>query len=102
MAGLTVTILDPRVAPPTRPADAPLLLGRPLTGARVGLRLDHKWRSWFTVLDCWEPLLQAAGASTHRVVADVHLPGAAPGATPRADLDEWCRLVDCAVIGLGN
>ena len=75
-------------------------LGRPVAGVRVGLRMDQSWRSWFTVLDEWERLLHADGAHVHRFVAGDRV---GPGADrTRSDLEEWSRLVEVGVVGLGN
>jgi hypothetical protein len=95
-----IVILDP-TAPPMDDAtwDAPRV-GRPLRGLTVGLRLDESWRCYYTVLDAWESLLREAGAEVERFV--VHARVATAGAQMRDDLDEWRRLVDCAVVGLGN
>ncbi len=95
-----VQILDPRVTfdddevAPTYDVDGPL------TGLAVGLRLDHAWRSYMVVVEEWDRLLQADGA-----IPKVHWTGERvgdAGEQTRADLDEWGRLVDCAVVGLGN
>jgi hypothetical protein len=110
-----LTILDPRAEPRAEPraghaapASAAPTAARPagrtaaasLAGRTVGLRLDRSWRSYETVLDVWEPALRAGDADVERVVVDARVAGA--GARMRDDLHEWRRLVDCAVVGLGN
>jgi hypothetical protein len=75
-------------------------LGRPVSGVKVGMRLDSSWRSYFTVVDAWEALLQADGAQVSRLVTGERVgPG---GEQTRTDLDDWSRLVECGVVGLGN
>lgn len=90
---------------PTAPADRATTsetfdLGRPLQGAVVGLRLDQSWRSYFTVVEVWEERLRADGADVRTFVAGDRV--GPQGASTRADLDEWSRLVECGVVGLGN
>jgi hypothetical protein len=116
MSARRITILDPRAEPlashPSpaaadtadatacaEPAARTTAVGS-LAGRTVGLRLDRSWRSYETVLDVWEPALRAGGASVARVVVDARVAGA--GERMRDDLHEWRRLVDCAVVGLGN
>jgi hypothetical protein len=75
-------------------------LGRPLTGVRVGLRLDRSWRSYFTVVDVWTALFEARGATVHVLFTGDR---AGPEAEQtRNDLEEWSRLVEVGVVGLGN
>ena len=51
--------------PPPEPDEgsSTFTLDRPLTGVVVGLRLDRAWRSYITVVDVWEQLLKADGAT---------------------------------------
>jgi hypothetical protein len=76
------------------------LLDRALDGVVVGLRSDHSWRSYFVVLEVWEHLLRADGADV-RVLWTGDRVGP-QGEQTRADVDEWSRLVECGVVGLGN
>jgi hypothetical protein len=95
-----IKILDP-TARPEDEAGAPTYdLGRSLDGVKVGLRLDRSWRSYFVVLDAWEKLLVEAGASVHRIVVSERVGD--EGARLRNDLDEWAKLIDIGVVGLGN
>ena len=71
-----------------------------VTGKLVGLRLDNNWRSFFPVVDVWEDLLVADGARVHRVVTGERTGPHA--AQTRADIDQWSRLVEVGVVGLGN
>jgi len=75
-------------------------LARPVRGARIGLRLDPAWRSYYTVVDEWTRLLEADGAAVHVLVAGERVGPTAVQA--RADIDEWARLIEVGVIGLGN
>ena len=75
-------------------------LGRRLDGVQVGLRYDNSWRSYFTVVDEWERRLRADGADVIRLLAGDRV---GPGAEQtRSDVDEWSRLVEVGVVGLGN
>jgi len=76
------------------------LLDRPMTGVVVGLRSDFSWRSYFAVVEVWEQLLRADGADV-RVLWTGDRAGP-QGEQTRADVDEWSRLVECGVVGLGN
>ena len=95
-----ITILDPTAPPAQREPWVAPRLGRSLRGLIVGLRLDRSWPCYDVVLDTWERALIREGARVERFVADARV--AAEGARLRDDLDEWSRLVDCAVVGLGN
>jgi hypothetical protein len=95
-----MVILDP-TAPSEDDAGAPTYdLGRPLDGVTVGLRLDKSWRCYYVVLDEWERRLTEAGARVERLTVGERV--GADGEKTRNDIDDWARLVDCAVIGLGN
>jgi len=94
-----------QVLVPTPPAEAAgtsatFSLGGRLAGVKVGLRLDASWRSYFTVVDVWERRLREQHAEPIRWMAGDRT--GTSGEQTRADLDEWARLVDCGVIGLGN
>ena len=93
-------ILDPRVPPDDSPGAPAYDLGRPLAGTTVGLRLDRTWRSYTIVIEEWQRLLAAAGA-TPRILYTGERVGDA-GERTRSDLDDWSRLIDCGVVGLGN
>ncbi len=90
---------------PTPPADAEARstvfdLGRTIAGVTVGLRLDHSWRSYYTVVDTWTALLERDGAAV-RVLWTGDRVGP-EGEQTRNDLEEWSRLVEVGVVGLGN
>ncbi|HXY92305.1 MAG TPA: hypothetical protein VEP49_07510 [Acidimicrobiia bacterium] len=75
-------------------------LDRPVDGVVVGLRADHSWRSYFAVVDVWEDLLRRDGAVVRALWAGDRV--GPQGEQTRADVEEWSRLVECGVVGLGN
>jgi hypothetical protein len=75
-------------------------LARPVRGVHIGLRLDPAWRSYYKVVDEWTRLFEAAGAEIHVLVAGERVGPTA--AQARADIDDWARLIEVGVIGLGN
>jgi hypothetical protein len=73
---------------------------RGLSGTAVGLRLDHSWRSYYTVVEVWTALLERDGATVHVLWTGDR---AGPEADQtRDDVEEWSRLVEIGVVGLGN
>jgi hypothetical protein len=95
-----IEILLP-TAPDTAEATSPTWsLGRPVDGVIVGLRTDYSWRSYFSVIDVWEKLLRRDGADVRVLWAGDRV--GPQGEQTRADVEEWSRLVECGVIGLGN
>jgi len=96
----TITILDPRVIPPRDDETATYNVGGPIAGKTVGLRLDHAWRSYIAIVDEWEDMLEADGATP--VLLWVGERVGDEGEKTRADLEEWSRLIDIGVVGLGN
>ena len=90
---------------PTPPADADerstvFNLGRAVAGATLGLRLDKSWRSYYVVVDTWTELLERDGAKVRVLWAGDR---AGPEAEQtRDDVDEWSRLIEVGVVGLGN
>jgi len=96
----TITILDPRVIPPRDPETPTYKVDGPITGKTVGLRLDHAWRSYIAIVDEWENMLKADGATPMLLWVGERVGG--EGEKTRADLDEWSRLIDVGVVGLGN
>jgi hypothetical protein len=75
-------------------------VARPLDGVVVGLRTDRSWRSYYAVIDVWEQKLRADGADVRVLWAGDRV--GPQGEQTRADVEEWARLVECGVIGLGN
>ncbi len=95
-----MTILDPRVVPPREPETKTWSVDGPLDGKVVGLRLDHAWRSYIAIVEVWEQLLTDDGATVKLWWAGERV--GSEGEQTRADLEEWSRLVDVGVVGLGN
>jgi len=56
-----IRVLDPTALAEDETSAQTFDLGRSLEGVTVGLRLDRSWRSYFVVLDTWEPLPGIAG-----------------------------------------
>jgi hypothetical protein len=100
MAGGRIIILDPTAPPGADQASPTFDLGRDLQGVRVGLRLDRSWRSYEVVLDVWQRLLREDGAVPEVLVVGERIGD--EGERTRSDLDEWSRLIDIGVVGLGN
>ena len=93
-------VLVPTPPPEDEATSVTYALGRPVRDVTVGLRLDTAWRSYEFVVDEWSRRLAGDGA---HVVTLVTGERAGPhAAKTRTDLDDWSRLVDCAVVGLGN
>jgi len=104
MGGVTqqqrMRILLPTPPPSDEQQSPTFSLDRALAGVTVGLRLDESWQSYFVVLDEWERRLRADGAVPIRLITGDRV-GLHAGKT-RSDLEDWSRLVECGVIGLGN
>jgi hypothetical protein len=100
-------ILSPVAAPPERSSAetvrAARRLRRSVSGVRVGLEVDYAWICYHTVIEEWEGLLRADGAEprTLWVERNRNEPRRDPTEVEAA-VDEWSRLVDCGVVGLGN
>lgn len=100
MASDTITILDPRVVPPRDPETTTFSVDGSIAGKVVGLRLDTAWRSYIAIVEVWEELLTADGAIPKVLWAGERVGD--EGVQTRADLEEWSRLIDVGVVGLGN
>jgi hypothetical protein len=92
---LSPTALGPAESRPVRPRLATL------RGARLGIRIDHAWRSWWQVADEIASL-----ARTELGVADVVVfdPESRIGRPEdeSAKVVAFARGVDAAVVGLGT
>ena len=75
-------------------------LDRSVEGVVVGLRTDHSWRSYFAVIEVWEDLLRRDGADVRVLWAGDRV--GPQGEQTRSDVEDWSRLVECGVVGLGN
>jgi hypothetical protein len=99
------TILSPVAKRPAMITEAQTYaLGRSIEGVRVGLRVDFWWRSFEIIVDEWAKLLEADGArplTTTKTLAEGDPRQFNPNDL-RTDIDEWSRLVDCGLAGLGN
>ena len=99
-------ILSPVARPPVHEAaEGPgrFTLDRPIAGVRVGLEVDYAWVSYPTLIDEWEKLLSADGAIPKTLW--VERTRAEPARDPtevKAEVEEWSKLIDCGVVGLGN
>jgi hypothetical protein len=100
MAVSRVRVLVPTPPPEAETTSVTHALGRSIRGSKVGLRLDSAWRSYEIVVDEWQRRLISDGADVVTLVTGERAGSRAE--RTRADLDEWSRLVDCGVIGLGN
>jgi hypothetical protein len=95
-----IEFLSPAPPPEVDLGSSTFTLDKPLTGVVVGLRLDKAWRSYITVAEVWEGKLKAAGAIPKVLWTGDH--SGPNAAQTRAEVEEWARLVECGVIGLGN
>jgi hypothetical protein len=101
------TILSPVSRPPMPEGAAEVpggpVLGRSISGVRVGLQVDFAWLCYYTLIDEWEKLLSADGAipNTLWVERNRNEPRRDPTEV-KAEVEEWAKLVECGVVGLGN
>ena len=101
------TILSPVSRPPATESAAEIpdgpVIGRSMSGVRVGLQVDYAWLCYYTVIDEWEKLLCADGAvpNTLWVERNRNEPRRDPTEV-KAEVEEWAKLVECGVVGLGN
>ncbi len=96
----TIDILSPTALGPTQARPVCPRLST-LRGARLGIRIDHAWRSWWQAAD-----EIAALARTQLGVADVVVfdPESRIGRPEdeSAKVVAFARTVDAAVVGLGT
>jgi hypothetical protein len=103
----TLTILSPVAArAPRSGAESVELerIGRPPGGVAVGLEVDFAWECFRQVVDEWSQLLERDGA-TPKVLWLEASRNEKDKKSPeqiRDDVDQWSRLVECGVVGLGN
>ena len=95
-----IEFLSPVPPPEVDTGSSTFTLDKPLAGVVVGLRLDRAWRSYITVAEVWEKNLADAGAIPKILWTGDH--SGPNAAQTRAEVEEWARLVECGVIGLGN
>ena len=104
--GEKLTILSPVSAKPLRKGDElePIRLGKPLAGVSFGLEVDYAWECYRQVIDEWSQLLARDGAVPRQLwVENSRNEKVKKSAEQvRDDIDQWSRLVECGVVGLGN
>ena len=97
------TILSPVAPALVAERTTAISLGRPIKGVRVGLEVDYAWLCYFTIIDEWETLLRADGAEPRTLW--VERSRTEPARDPnevKAEVEDWAKLVECGVVGLGN
>ncbi len=97
-------VLSPVARPSVVETPTAQSLDRPISGVRVGLKVDYSWSCYSVVIDEWETLLRADGATPvtlwiekTRNDTTIRDPQELEAVT-----EEWAKLVDCGVVGLGN
>lgn len=95
----TMTVLDPRTQGTDQRRDQGPAAG-PLSGKRVGLRLDEFWGCWDLVTDEWATALEADGVTVVKWRAPVLKEEAS--AAVSEELNGFLDSVDVAIVGLGN
>jgi hypothetical protein len=71
-----------------------------LAGARVGIRLDHMWRSWDWISEVWATEFTRRGAEI--VTWRTGSRSGDEGRRMERELGEFVAGVDLAVVGLAN
>lgn len=74
--------------------------GVDLSGRRVGIRLDHMWRSWDWIAEVWSAELSSRGAEI--VTWRTGSRSGDEGARMERELVDFVADVDLAVVGLAN
>ena len=101
------SILSPVASPPiveAAPGTGPFSLSRSIAGVHVGMRVDYAWLCYVTVIDEWEKLLREDGAVPHTLWVERSRDSTekVDETQLRTDIEEWSRLIDCGLAGLGN
>jgi len=92
---LSPVALGPSEARPLQPRR------RTLRGARLGIRIDHAWRSWWRAADEIADLARAELGVAEIVVFDPESRIGRPE-EESAKVVEFARGVDAAIVGLGT
>jgi hypothetical protein len=71
-----------------------------VVGKRIGFRLDQIWRCWDWISDDWAARLRSAGAEVSFWRSCGR--SGAEGERMAAELDEWLKTIDIAIVGLAN
>ena len=106
--GTKWTILSPVAPKPTSRVvageQAPHREIRPLADVRFGFQVDYAWNCYSILIDEWEKLAAAGGAkpNTLWIERSRNQKTARSKDEIRNDIDDWSRLVDVGVVGLGN
>jgi hypothetical protein len=105
--GRTLTILSPVAARATGSGAESVELGRigrPPGGVAVGLEVDFAWECFRQVVDEWSQLLERDGATPKVLWLEASRNEKVKKSPEqiRDDVDQWSRLVECGVVGLGN
>jgi hypothetical protein len=96
----TIEILSPVALGPS--ASRPLSPRLPtLRGARLGIRIDHAWRSWWQAADEMGGLARAELGVADVVVFDPESRIGRPE-DESAKVAAFARRVDAAIVGLGT
>jgi hypothetical protein len=102
----TLTILSPVAVRPLRVGVElePVRLRRPLAGVTFGLEVDYAWECYRQVVDEWSQLLVRDGATPKTLWLEASRNETTKKSPEqiRDDVDQWSRLVECGVVGLGN
>ena len=98
------TFLSPVAPRPKGEAGEALQLGRPIAGVRVGLEVDYAWNCYAIIVDEWEQMLRDDGAIPHTLWLERSRDEAVKKTREQieAEVDEWAKLIDCGLAGLGN
>ena len=96
----TIDILSPTTSGPTesRPVVPRLTT---LRGARLGIRIDHAWRSWWQAADEIATLARTELGVAEVVVFDPESRIGRPE-EESAKVADFARGVDAAIVGLGT
>jgi hypothetical protein len=96
----TIDVLSPVALGPTE-SRPPCPRRQTLRGARLGIRIDHAWRSWWQAADELEKLARAELGVADVVVFDPESRIGKPE-EESAKVVAFARSVDAAVVGLGT
>jgi hypothetical protein len=100
-----ITMLSPVALRPQREdAIEPIGLGRALAGVSFGLEVDYAWECYRQVIDEWSQLLERDGAEPRQLWVENSRNDKVKKSVEqvRNDIDDWSKLVECGVVGLGN
>jgi hypothetical protein len=96
----TIDILSPTAMGPTQSRPLVPRLST-LRGARLGIRIDHAWRSWWQAADEIATLARAELGVADVIVFDPESRIGRPE-EESAKVVDFARAVDAAIVGLGT